>query len=175
MLSFAWLIVLLSPWGHGASLMPHLTRTNPASSSQTIACHSAQWTSWQLGNTLALVSHLHSDPARHVSRGQSNTTPTKWARQAGRGGVGWLVFVRRERLMLQLLQHNDERWGGRARPSVCFHQPLSTPAVFLVVSSAHVLPSQRFLSETDHLICHVCVFLPCNGRHCLSRAFLFLL
>lgn len=126
---FPWLIVS-SPRGYRASFMPHLTIKNPVSSSQT-ACHSAQWMPWQLGNAFALLSSRSATStveAYHMSRGQCNTTPTKWARQARRCLVACLCTA--WKADAATLQHNDERWA-----SVCFLQRVWTVAVFLVASA----------------------------------------
>lgn len=65
---------------------------------------------------------------------QDNATQHSQSGPGRRGGVGWLVFVRRKRLMLQLCS-TMMRGGDGTRQSVCFHQRVWTGAVFLAASA----------------------------------------
>lgn len=83
--------------------------------------------------------------AYHVSSGQCNTTPAKQARHSG---VGWHVFVRCERLMLQL-RCTMMGGGDRELQSVCFYPGVLTVSVFLTMTQCSAgLLSQDTRSKT---------------------------
>lgn len=88
---------------------------------------------------------------------EDNATQHQQSGPGRRGGVGWLVFVQRERLMQQLCS-TMTRGGDGERQSVCFHQRIWTVAVFFAANALQGRQSQGFYVRNDHLICYICDF-----------------
>lgn len=166
--SLSWL-----PWGRRKGFfMPHITKSGGPLlqvRKQRVQCLTCDWG----GGTCHFANYLPSPfrwfykvddlavgkcipfpppllarskaAAYHVSSGQCNTTPAK---QAKHSGVGWRVFVRCERLMVQL-RSTMMGGGDRALQSACFYPGVLTVSVFLSMTQCSAgLLSQDTRSKT---------------------------